>query len=124
MFHENDEIILSCKVSLNKGDSEQIKEKVKLFRTVRTSKQPYDLPSCGSVFKNPQNLFAGELIELCGLKGYHHNGAQVSNKHANFIVNTGDATAQDIYELIQIVKKEVYNNFQVQLQTECRLINF
>lgn len=124
MFHENDEIILSCKIKLNESEVELVKNKVKMFKTVRTTKQPYDLPSCGSVFKNPENLFAGELIELSGLKGYKHGGAQVSTKHANFIVNTGDATASDIYELIQIVKREVYKNFEIQLQSECRLINF
>lgn len=124
MFHENDEIILACKIKLQKANPQEVKNKVKMFRTIRTSKQPYDLPSCGSVFKNPPNLFAGELIELCGLKGYWHGGARVSNRHANFIVNENNASAQDIYELIQIVKKEVYKNFQIQLQTECRLINF
>lgn len=124
MYQDNNEIIISCKVKLEQDDINETRNRVKRYRSVRTSRQPYDLPSCGSVFKNPENLYSGELIELCGLKGYSIGGAQVSTKHANFIVNTGNAKSSDIYKLIKLIQEEVYKNFEIKLQPECRLINF
>lgn len=88
----------------------------------RKETQPIGLPSCGSVFRNPPNDFAARLIQAAGLKGYSIGGAQVSNKHANFIINTGDATAEDIESLIGYVQEQVQSQFGVHLQPEVKVI--
>ena len=87
----------------------------------RKSKQPYDMPSAGSVFKRPQGAFAAALIEECGLKGRRVGGAQVSEKHTGFIVNTGNATCQDVLELIRVIQKEVFEKRGIRLETEVRM---
>ena len=92
----------------------QLKEELKK----RRANQPLDKSSCGSVFKNPYPQFAGELIEKSGLKGLKQGYAQVSEKHANFIVNTGGAKSADIHKLIQTIKQTVFNKFAVSLETE------
>ena len=97
---------------------ENIPERVRLANQNRMSKQPLELPSCGSVFVNPQGYKAGALIEECGLKGFTVGGAQVSLKHANFIVNTGKATAADIKAVISWVQKTVKEKKKVSLKTE------
>ena len=97
-----------------KGLSEQIKRELQRRRAT----QPLDQASCGSVFKNPYPRLAGELIEQSGLKGLKKGGAQVSEKHANFILNSGQAIAQDIHNLIQDIRKKVYEQFAVSLETE------
>ena len=76
------------------------------------------MPNAGSVFRNPENMYAGELIEKSNLKGLNINGAEVSQKHANFIVNTGNATGEDIIKLIKTVQKEVKDNYNVDLLLE------
>lgn len=96
----------------------QIVEKVKEANKIRLTKQPLDLPSCGSVFVNPPGHKSGQLIEACGLKGFTIGGAQVSTKHANFIVNINEAKAKDIDQLIRHVQKVVEEKKQVQLRTE------
>ena len=96
--------------------NDKIKEELKK----RRASQPLDKASCGSVFKNPYPHFAGQLIEKAGLKGLKQGSAQVSEKHANFIVNTGNAKAQDIHKLIQIIKQKVFEKFAVTLETEVR----
>lgn len=88
----------------------------------RLQRQPLNLPSCGSVFKNPEGHKAGALIEQCGLKGYRVGGVQVSEKHANFIVNTDRGTASDVHTVIQHVKSQVMAKFNVQLEAEVRYI--
>jgi UDP-N-acetylmuramate dehydrogenase len=97
---------------------EKILEQVRDANKVRLTKQPLDKPSCGSVFKNPDGHKAAQLIDSCGLKGFTVGGAQVSPKHANFIVNSGSATAADIWFVIEHVKKTVLEKKQVQLSTE------
>ena len=98
---------------------EDIGRQVREVNLNRLSKQPLDKPSCGSVFRNPvSGLKAAQLIDSCGLKGYTVGGAQVSLKHANFIINLGEATAKDIAMVIQHVKDSVYAKFQVRLQSE------
>lgn len=99
-------------------------EQVKQDKLTRREKQPIDKPNGGSVFKNPKEGFAGAYVEKLNLKGYQIGGAMISPKHANFIVNTGDATAQDIYELIRYIQKKVYNEFNIALETEVELFNF
>jgi UDP-N-acetylmuramate dehydrogenase len=91
---------------------------------LRQKKQPLQQPSCGSTFKNPHQDSAGRLIEECGLKGFTIGGAQVSSKHANFIVNTGSATASDILELIVHVQAVVLAKTSISLQTEVVLLGF
>lgn len=97
-------------------------ERVKTANQVRLSKQPLDMPSCGSVFVNPQGTSAGRLVEAAGLKGWTVGGAKVSEKHANFIVNTGGATARNIRDLIGEVKNRVYAHSGVELKTEVILL--
>jgi UDP-N-acetylmuramate dehydrogenase len=100
----------------------EIKKLVKEANQTRLKKQPLELPSCGSVFKNPLPQHSGKLIEDAGLKGYSIGGAQVSEKHANFIVNTGNAKASEMRSLIEHVQKTVKEKFSVSLQTEVRFL--
>jgi len=95
-----------------------LNQAVKAANVARLQKQPLELPSCGSVFMNPPGLKSGALIEECGLKGFTVGGAQVSTKHANFIVNIGSATAMDIHAVIQHVQKTVMSKKNVSLRTE------
>ena len=95
-----------------------MKEKIAERRIKRLASQPLDMPSAGSVFRNPENMHAGELIEKSNLKGYHINNAVVSKKHANFIVNNGMATGKDVIALINHIKKEVKKNYNVDLKLE------
>lgn len=111
-------IIVRVGLSWPLEKDETILEKVKLANRTRLSKQPLDLPSCGSVFKNPEGHKAAQLIDSCGLKGHRFGDAQVSTKHANFIVNIEQAKAQDVWDLIQYVKKTVLEQKQVELSTE------
>lgn len=119
MFKKNKNyIIVSAVLKLEKGNKEEILEKISKRRVKRIETQPLDMPSAGSVFRNPPNMHAGELIEKCGLKGYNINGAEVSEKHANFIVNTKNATGRDIIKLIEKVKQEVKREFNIDLILE------
>ena len=95
---------------------------IKALLEKRNASQPTNKPTCGSVFKNPPGDFAARLIEACGLKGYQMGDAIVSEKHANFIVNQGNATAMDLENLIEYLQTEVHTQFGVLLQTEvCRV---
>ena len=84
----------------------------------RKSKQPLEYPNAGSVFKRPEGAFPGALIEQAGLKGFRIGGAEISEKHANFIINRGGATAEDILRLTEAVQKEVYRKFGILMETE------
>jgi len=88
----------------------------------RSDKQPLNFPSAGSAFKRPKGYFAAKLIEDCGLKGVSVGGACVSEKHCGFIVNTGDATANDVKELIKLCQSEVYNKFRVKIEPEIKIL--
>jgi UDP-N-acetylmuramate dehydrogenase len=116
------EVILEATFKLKEGDPERIKQLTESYFEERKAKQPLGQRSAGSVFKNPPGDFAARLIEKAGLKGKRLGGAQVSNKHANFIVNLGDATAEDIYNLMKMVQQEVYNQFKVLLEPEIILV--
>lgn len=119
---KDDEWFLSAQLQLNLGDTISSNEKIKALLAQRARTQPTNQPSCGSVFKNPPNDYAARLIEAVGLKGYQIGGAQVSSKHANFIINTGNATASDIETLIAYVQTQVKQQHGVTLQTEvCRV---
>ena len=115
-------IVLSARFALNPGDPEEIAAKMRELNARRRDKQPLNYPSAGSTFKRPEGYFAGALIEQAGLKGRSVRGAMVSEKHAGFIVKTGDATAADILQLIRIVQAEVKANSGVTLEPEVRII--
>ena len=116
------EWFLSAQLKLLKGDSVSSQQQIKALLEKRNTSQPTNKPTCGSVFKNPPGDYAARLIEACGLKGYQVGGAVVSEKHANFIENQGNATAVDIETLIQHIQTQVQNQFGISLQTEvCRV---
>ena len=110
--------VLSVKLKLVKGDKMELLEKISKRRVKRIETQPLDMPSAGSVFRNPPGMYAGELIEKCGMKGYFVNDAKISEKHANFIVNNGKARGVDIIRLIDKIKFNVKNEFGVDLVME------
>ena len=111
-------VIMSGVFRLEKGDKDEISAKMRDFNSRRREKQPLDLPSAGSAFKRPEGYFAAALIEQAGLKGFSIGGAQVSEKHAGFVVNTGNATAKDVHDLLKHVRNTVYDKFQVELEPE------
>ena len=121
-FKEKQDIIINAKLQLKKGKTEDIKEKMDIYKKSRQEKQPTDMPSAGSTFKRGTNFISAQLIDEAGLKGYSIGGAQVSLKHAGFIVNTGNATAKDILELIDYVIKVVYEQFGKVLELEVEVI--
>lgn len=115
-------LVLEAVLKLTRGNQEQIKEKMVDLRQRRISKQPLEYPSAGSTFKRPQGYFAGKLIMDAGLRGFQVGGAQVSEKHCGFVVNTGDATAEDVLELIRQVSAKVRALEGVTLEPEVRLL--
>ena len=117
-------IVLNAEFDLKYGDSSSLRKKMDLTASKRDEKQPVEFCSCGSVFKRPENNYAGTLIESCGLKGSRIGDAEVSEKHANFIINKGNASSSDIYRLIKYVKDVVYRQKGTLLQEEVKLINF
>jgi UDP-N-acetylmuramate dehydrogenase len=136
-------IILEATLKLEKGNKKEIEEKIKEILKLRKEKQPLEFPCAGSVFKNvsikkvPKKiqekfkekikngfLPAGVLIEAAGLKGFQIGGAKISEKHANFIVNLGEAYAKDVWKLIQKIKKEVKRKFKINLEEEIKLAGF
>lgn len=119
---EDDEWFLSADFKLDKGDLEESKEKVKSLLEHRSNTQPTKMPNAGSVFKNPKGHYAAQIIEGCGLKGKCIGGACVSDKHANFIINTGNAKANDVEELINLIKTEVMLQKEIDLVPEVRII--
>ncbi|MBO4940948.1 MAG: UDP-N-acetylmuramate dehydrogenase [Clostridia bacterium] len=122
LFSKNDYIVLGCTLTLKADNPCEIRKRMDDYTSRRTSKQPLEKPSAGSVFKRPVGYFAGALIEQSGLKGYGIGGAQVSQKHAGFIINTGNATAKDVLDLIEYIQKVVLENFGVTLETEVKMI--
>lgn len=115
-------IVLGAVFTGEKGDIQDIRDKMADLAARRRDKQPLNYPSAGSTFKRPEGYFAGKLIEDSGLKGKTIGGAQVSEKHAGFIINTGNAVSDDILELIDCCIKTVYNKFGVTLSPEVRII--
>ena len=115
-------IVVSAEFALNKDDPEAILARMKDLNARRREKQPLNLPSAGSTFKRPEGHFAGALIEGCNLKGTRVGGAQVSEKHAGFIVNTGKASARDILDLIDLVRQRVLEETGVTLEPEVRIV--
>ncbi len=118
----NEEWFIAATFKLESGDGEQAKLKIRELLDKRNASQPVGSKSCGSVFRNPENDHAARLIEVCGLKGKVVGGAQISKKHANFIINIGDATANDIETLIIEVRKTVEHEYGVSLFPEVKII--
>lgn len=118
-----DLIILKATLTLKPGTKEESINLVKERLEKRLATQPLEYPSAGSVFRNPEGLFAGKLIEDLGLKGYQIGGAQISTKHANFIINIGNATSKDIKSLIKHITKEVKKHYNIDLILEQQIIN-
>ena len=115
-------IVLSTEFQLEKGEKINIEEKMADLSYRRKSKQPLEYPSGGSTFKRPTGYFAGKLIEEAGLRGLRYGDAQVSEKHCGFVINAGDATFKEVETLIKTVQKIVKDEFQVELETEIKII--
>ncbi len=117
-----DTVVVTADFLLTPGDPEKIRETMQELMQRRKTTQPLDLPSAGSTFKRPEGHFAGTLIDQCGLKGLTAGGAQVSEKHAGFIVNRGGATCADVQELIRLVQERVFAQTGVRLEPEVRFV--
>jgi len=115
--------IVNVALALEEKSKKQIIADKEFITSTRFARHPYNYPSLGSTFKNPPGKFAGALIEQCGLKGLQIGNAQISEKHANFIVNKGNAKFKDVFELINIVKKTVKEKKNINLELEVRVIN-
>ncbi len=122
IFSKKGYTVLGCTFKLKKDDMNSIRERINDYTRRRVTKQPVEKPSAGSVFKRPEGYFAGALIEGAELKGFSIGGAQVSEKHAGFIINKGDATAQDVLNLIEHIKTVVYEKNGVTLEPEVKLV--
>lgn len=118
----NNTIILDVILKLRKGNKTEIQEQMNKYRKSRIEKQPIDKPSAGSTFKRGKDFITAQLIDECGLKGYSIGGAQISEKHAGFIVNTGNATAKDVIDLVEFVKKQVLEKFNKTIELEIEII--
>ena len=119
---DSDLIITSVIFHLEADNAEAIKNHMDDVHVKRKAKQPLEYPSAGSTFKRPEGYFAAALIDECGLKGYKVGGAQVSEKHAGFVINVGDATAKDVLTLMEDVQRTVKEQKGVELEPEVRII--
>lgn len=115
-------ICVEAVFQLKRGDRETISGQLQKHKDYRRETQPWNYPCAGSIFRNPLPQYAGQLIEESGLKGHQIGGAQISELHANFIVNKDDATAKDVLSLIEHIKETIHNNYQVSLETEIEII--
>lgn len=122
IIQEKNYTVLEVDMELNRGDFEKIKNITDDLTKRRTTKQPLHLPSAGSTFKRPKGYYAGKLIEDSGLKGVRIGDAQVSDIHCGFVVNLGNATFEDVYNLIKLIQKVVMDKFGVKLETEVKII--
>lgn len=122
IFQENHYIVLAARMQLQKGIQEEIFAKMQAHARSRREKQPLEHPSAGSTFKRPKDFFVGPMVEELKLKGFRIGGAEVSEKHAGFIVNRGGATAADVLQLMQKIQQEAKKRFGVDLQPEIRII--
>ena len=122
IFQENDGIIIESKISLEKSNREEIKKKMDDNILARKTKQPLEYPSAGSVFKRGENFIAAKLIDECGLKGTRIGDAEISDKHAGFIVNKGNATAKDVLELVDYTTKVVKEKTGFEIKKELIIV--
>ncbi|NLL68020.1 MAG: UDP-N-acetylmuramate dehydrogenase [Clostridiaceae bacterium] len=121
-LQDDDLTCLQVKLRLEKGEKSLIQAKMNELNARRREKQPLNFPSAGSIFKRPPGSFAGKLIDDCGLRGTKIGGAQVSDKHCGFIVNTGNATAEDIISLVEYVRDSVYKSSGIKLELEVKIV--
>ena len=121
-FSDTDCIVLGAKISLHEDDPDAIRERMRSLAERRRSSQPLDMPSAGSTFKRPAGGYAAALIDEAGLKGYTVGGAQVSEKHAGFVVNRGGACFDDVLRLIEHIQSEVYRVSGIELEPEVKII--
>ena len=122
IFSTGEYIILQVKLLLKKGNKEEIKLKMNEYAQYRKEKQPIEYPSAGSTFKRGTDFVTAKLIDDAGLKGYSIGGAKVSEKHAGFVINTGNATAKDIIELVKYVQDKVYEKFGKKIELEIKIL--
>ena len=122
LFCKNEYIILETTLQLTKGKKNDIQTKMNEYKIKRNKTQPIEYPSAGSSFKRQDGIITAKLIDECGLKGYKIGGAMVSEKHAGFIVNIGNATSKDVLDLIKYVKEKVYEKFKVEIKEEIRIL--
>lgn len=122
IFAEKDYIIIEAELKLQKGNKKEIQEKMQEYAKYRKEKQPLEYPSAGSTFKRGEDFITAKLIDECGLKGYQIGDAQISEKHAGFIINKGNATAEDVLKLIKYTKEQVYKKFNKVIETEIEII--
>ena len=118
VYRENDEVILGVTLRLQKGDRDTIFAKMTELMSKRKNSQPLNYPSAGSTFKRPVGGYAAALIDECGLKGLSVGDAEVSEKHAGFVINKGNATAKDVLSLVEIIKERVFSEKNIMLETE------
>ena len=121
-FSDTDCIVLGAKISLHEDDPDAIRERMRSLAERRRSSQPLDMPSAGSTFKRPAGGYAAALIDEAGLKGYTVGGAQVSEKHAGFVINRGGACFDDVLRLIEHIRNEVYRVSGIELEPEVKII--
>lgn len=121
-YSGSDKVILGCRIALTQGDSEKIDGYCRELLEKRRDKQPLEFPSAGSTFKRYPGRFTGQMIEEAGLKGYRIGGAEVSVKHAGFVINRGGATAQNVIDLLDHIKKVIYEREGVMIEAEVRYL--
>lgn len=119
-----DKILLTCELKVREDDGNRLKKLRLAQLQMRAAKQPLEYPSCGSVFKRPENHYVGKMVEDLHLKGFIYGDAMISEKHGGFIVNKGNASANDIMYIIRKVQDEVYKHFQVRLEPEVKFLGF
>ena len=115
-------IAIEVEIELDKGNSEEIKEKMDMYKEKRKNSQPLEYPSAGSTFKRGEDFITAKLIDEAGLKGTKVGDAEVSRKHGGFIINKGNATASDILELVQIIKNKIYEKYQKKIELEVEVL--
>lgn len=121
-FSNEEYIILQTKIVLQKGNKAEIKQKMDELLKSRKEKQPIEYPSAGSTFKRGEDFITAKLIDDAGLKGYSIGGAQISEKHAGFVINTGSATAQDVLDLVKYTQEKVYEKFGEKIELEVKIL--
>ena len=122
LLKDKNYIVIEVELELQKGNGSEIKQKIEEYKKYRKDKQPIEFPNAGSTFKRKENLITAKLIDDAGLKGYSIGGAEVSTKHAGFIINKGNATAKDVLNLVQYMKKEIKDKFSEEIELEIEVI--
>lgn len=122
VFNKKDYIILETKLRLEYGKKEEIKKKMDEYLSSRKEKQPIEYPSAGSTFKRQEGVITAKLIDECGLKGFQIGGAKVSEKHAGFVINSDNATAKDVINLIKYIKEKVDEKYGIKIKEEIRIV--